>query len=105
MNEELRKRGAHIDDFRYCPYHPEGAVASYRRQSDWRKPGPGMLRDLTARWDVDAARNFLIGDKETDLAAARAIGIPGHLYRGGSLLETVRPLLSGHPEADASVPA
>jgi ribonucleotide monophosphatase NagD (HAD superfamily) len=36
----------------------------------------------------------LIGDQPTDIEAARAAGIDGTLYRGGSLLDTVVPIIS-----------
>lgn len=92
--DDLLLHGATIDDIRYCPFHPEGVVESYRRESDWRKPGAGMLLDLLARWDVDARRCMLIGDKPSDLQAATAANITGHLYSGGNLLHFVEPLIS-----------
>jgi D-glycero-D-manno-heptose 1,7-bisphosphate phosphatase len=94
MNLELRKSGAHIDSVEFCPYHPEGAVERYRRVSDLRKPAPGMVKKLLAEWPVDASRSFLVGDRSTDLEAAAAAGIRGHLFpSGGNLLDFVRKLL------------
>lgn len=92
MQAELRRAGAHVDAFEYCPFHPEGSVETYRRVSELRKPGPGMLLKIRETWDIDAGRSFMVGDRDIDMQAARAAGLPGHLFRGGNLLEFVRTL-------------
>lgn len=89
MNWQLMEIGAHVDEYVYCPYHPKGAIAEYRRDADCRKPKPGMILELMARWPIELQRSLLIGDKDIDLAAAAAVGLPATLYRGGSLDELV----------------
>ena len=86
MAGELQLIGAHVDQFEYCPDHPDGTVARYRRMSDRRKPAAGMLLDCMARWQVDKSKSFLIGDKATDLKSAQAAGFPGYLFTGPDLL-------------------
>lgn len=97
MREELRAHDACIDDYRYCPDHPEAVVPRYRRQSDWRKPEPGMILDLMRHWNVDAGKSLLIGDKPSDMAAAKAAGIEGLQVTGGNLLDLVRAAIELRP--------
>jgi D-glycero-D-manno-heptose 1,7-bisphosphate phosphatase len=85
MRLELVQRGALIDDVRYCPFHPKGTVAPYRRASDWRKPAPGMILDLMRVWPVETKGSFLVGDQRSDMEAASAAGITGHLFTCGDI--------------------
>ena len=95
MADEIRGAGGTLDDLRFCPFHPDGAVAAYRRTSDWRKPAPGMLLDLIAKWELDPSRCLLIGDQPTDLAAGAAAGVLGYRFEGGDLAGFALPFLGG----------
>ncbi len=90
MNDELARSGGHIDAFMYCPHHPQGTVAKYTRASQHRKPAPGMIVDLLNAWPIVRDRSFLIGDKDTDIAAAEAAGVRGYLYKGGNMANFAR---------------
>ena len=90
---EARAAGGTIDDVRYCPHHPDGTVDAYRRHHPWRKPLPGMLLDLIRAWEIDPSRAAMAGDQETDMQAAAAAGVTGHLFRSGNLLSFLRPIL------------
>ena len=93
ISDQARFFGGTIDDARFCPYHPEALLETYRQIHSWRKPLPGMLLDLMQAWELDPARAVMIGDQESDMQAAAAAGITGFLFRGGNLLHFVQGIL------------
>jgi D-glycero-D-manno-heptose 1,7-bisphosphate phosphatase len=97
MNGELRAAGARIDDFRYCPHHPEASVAAYRTVCSCRKPAAGMLLDLMKAWPVIREGSIMIGDRESDAKAGRAAGIASAIVPPGSLDRFVDKMLRQRP--------
>lgn len=66
MLQEFSQRGVEIAGFYYCPYHKYAELAEYRRDSDCRKPNPGMILQAARDLDIDISRSVMIGDKPTD---------------------------------------
>ena len=85
LGQELAARDAKIDRIYHCPYHEDGTIDRYRRDSFDRKPKPGMLIQAMTDFPVEKERSFLIGDKQADLEAAKAAGIRGFMFTGGNL--------------------
>ena len=89
MNDRLAAMGAHIDAFYYCPHHPEGTVARYRKACDCRKPGTALVEEACRALHIDKNGSFLIGDADQDMACAERAGLRGLKYEGGSLLKAL----------------
>ena len=85
MIAELGHAGARIDRIYHCPFHEDGTIPRYTKDSYDRKPKPGMLIRAMTDFPVIKERSLLIGDKQADLDAAKAAGIRGFLFTGGDL--------------------
>ena len=86
VNETLRQSGAHVDAFYYCPHHPDFGNEQYRQHCDCRKPRPGMLVRAMNEWPIDLSQSFMIGDRDSDMDAAEAAGVPlKRLFLGGDI--------------------
>jgi D-glycero-D-manno-heptose 1,7-bisphosphate phosphatase len=88
MQADLAAEGARIDAIYVCPFHSDARLEAYAHPDHPdRKPNPGMILKAMADFDLDPARTFLIGDKETDLEAARRAGVAGFKFEGGDLAD------------------
>jgi D-glycero-D-manno-heptose 1,7-bisphosphate phosphatase len=77
---ELARQGVQVDGVYHCPHHPKGSVPHLATDCDCRKPAPGMILQAARELGLSLADSILIGDKPTDIEAARAAGV-GHAYR------------------------
>jgi D-glycero-D-manno-heptose 1,7-bisphosphate phosphatase len=79
----LAAEGAHLDASYHCPHHPDGVVPDLAIACACRKPGIKLLLDAATDLDLDLPRSALVGDKPSDLGAARAAGCAAILVRTG----------------------
>ncbi|WP_396594782.1 D-glycero-alpha-D-manno-heptose-1,7-bisphosphate 7-phosphatase [Brevundimonas sp. R86498] len=92
----LAAKGARIGAVYACPFHDEAEDPKWRHPDHPdRKPNPGMILRAIAEHNIDPARSFLIGDRASDIEAARRAGLPGFLFDGPDLDRFVRDLLGG----------
>ncbi|MEY4764596.1 MAG: hypothetical protein RI907_1269 [Pseudomonadota bacterium] len=79
MKAALAEAGAAVDAVYHCPHHPGGQVAEYARECDCRKPEPGMILQAAKDLGLSLADAILVGDKPSDIEAARRAGV-GRAY-------------------------
>ena len=71
LKKKIKKDGAKIDDIFYCPFHPEFGRGKYKKKSNDRKPGDGMIKKAIKKWKINTKTSFMIGDKISDKQAAK----------------------------------
>lgn len=65
-------RGKGFDDIFTCPHALDSGCSC-------RKPKPGLLLKAARKWSSPLQRSVFVGDRETDLMAAKAAGCVGVL--------------------------
>lgn len=76
MQQQFSDQGIKIDAFYYCPFHPDAKVQRYKKDSDCRKPKPGMILQALKDFNIDISKSLMVGDKESDrilLAGLRSV--------------------------------
>ena len=94
----FRAEGADIDKVYFCPTHPEHGIGKFRVESDFRKPGPGMLLQAADDFRLDLPGSLLVGDKESDIQAGIAAGVGRNV-----LFRPEAPFAGAETSADAEV--
>lgn len=74
VHKSFSDRGCPITKTYYCPFHKD-AVGKYKKDSNLRKPNPGMILKAQLRYNINLTQSFLIGDHFTDIQAGRNAGI------------------------------
>ena len=76
LSAELAQHGAWLDGIYVCPHHPDDGC-------ECRKPGARLYEQAAREHDIDLARSVMIGDKDTDVLAARNHNMRAILVRTG----------------------
>lgn len=84
MNELLKEDGAEIDGFYCCPHVEEDKCSC-------RKPALGLYLKAQKEFDIDLGQSYMVGDKITDILAAKELGCGvGLLFSGHTISEAYR---------------
>ena len=82
IDAALSSKGSQLDLSVACPFHPDETPGYSTCHDWWRKPGPGMIHLVGARYGVDLGRSWIIGDNFSDLKAGARAGLAGGILLG-----------------------
>ncbi|MDQ3000248.1 MAG: HAD family hydrolase [Fibrobacterota bacterium] len=77
IQSHLGTLGIRVEELAFCPHHPEGMVERFTKICECRKPEPGMLIYLAAKYDLDLAECIMLGDNEFDAITGVNAGAQG----------------------------
>ena len=91
INKQLLEHKVKIDDFFFYTELPTEKIENSRR-----KPCPSMINEAVKKYNLVKDKCFLIGDKQSDLLAAKNASIKGFLFDGGDLSVKISKILKDH---------
>ena len=80
LSSVFRDKGINITKIYFCPHHPD--ITGY---CDCRKPKPGMIKKACKEFNVDLKNSYFIGDKFSDIQAAKNAGILNRIFLKSSI--------------------
>ncbi|MEK7518884.1 MAG: HAD family hydrolase [Patescibacteria group bacterium] len=100
MLRQFRRHRVRIAGVFFCPHHPTGRIARYRKVCDCRKPKAGLFLKAAKKLQLDLQQSWSIGDKTSDTLAAKRAGCKTIIvrtgYAGRDLLYLTKPLHTVH---------
>ena len=91
INKQLLEHKVEIDDFFFSTELPTEKIENSRR-----KPSPLMINEAVKKYNLVKDKCFMIGDKQSDLLAAKNASIKGFLFDGGDLSVKISKILKDH---------
>lgn len=82
MQSALIEAGGHFEGIFYCPHTPD-------EKCSCRKPNVGLFNSIIEEYKINLTGVLAIGDKLSDIQAARAVGCKPILVRTGRGAETL----------------
>lgn len=91
MHNAVLAEGGKIDAIFFCPHGPDDGC-------NCRKPAPGMLFDIAARFEIDLTNIPFVGDSLRDLQAGVAAGCDPWLVLTGKGKKTAKEQANQLPD-------
>ena len=90
MLKQFMKYGSFIDQVYYCPYHPTAKIKKYRKKTNMRKPGNGMIIKAFNDWKIKRKGSFLIGDNSADIEAGKKSNLKSYFVESNIYSQIAR---------------
>ena len=59
-----------LNDIFYSPFHRDGVIKKYSKESFYRKPGTGLILKASIIYNINLDKSFFIGDSLVDMQCA-----------------------------------
>jgi D-glycero-D-manno-heptose 1,7-bisphosphate phosphatase len=87
LTNELIKHNIKFSEIYYCIHHPDVS------RCICRKPDSLFVEKALARFNIDPAKSYFIGDKDRDVEAAEKAGVKGILIEANSPLKLISHII------------
>jgi D,D-heptose 1,7-bisphosphate phosphatase len=70
LNKLNTKKTYLLNDIFYSPFHRDGVIKKYSKESFYRKPGTGLILKAALIYNINLDKSFFIGDSLVDMQCA-----------------------------------